>query len=448
MKKRVWSLFLALALCLTMMPMAALAEAGGGNAAGGEQDNVHAVAAQTADDGNTNGAEVAGGENGNGSENCTHAQVTQNADNHNYYCDQCNAQMFVEVKSADGTTTYGTDLAAAMKTAANGTTITLLADIEKSSENLMLAGGYITVTLDLQGHTITVNGMDVGADSTLKVVGCGSIKTSGALSVPYGATLNLRGWGSDENDTINHVSLWGGTTVNPGGTLLVEENMKGIIGHLDFDGTSSGITSKLNGGTYGQISIDVQEGSEPFSSLLAPNYAFQYTDEAHKGKFVEYTKNATKDDNTIYNVKVVKCSHAKIESGTCTDCGMTGIVATIDSTAYTEISVAVTAWLDKGGTLTLHADASTKAIENLYSAKAKNLVIDLNGHRIDDDKDEGFTPLMLNGANLTIRDSKENDSEKGAFGTIVAKSGSLTLESGYIKGLTVRGGRGHSDNPS
>ena len=122
MKKRVWSLFLALAFCLTMMPMAAMAETGGGNAAGGEQDNVHAVAAQTADDANTSG-EKPDGANGTGSESCTHVQVTQNAENHNYYCEKCNKQMFVKVKAADGTTTYGTELAAAMTAAADGTTM-------------------------------------------------------------------------------------------------------------------------------------------------------------------------------------------------------------------------------------------------------------------------------------------------------------------------------------
>ena len=443
MKKRVWSLFLALALCLAMMPQTALAETSGGNvsAAGGGQDNVHAVAAQTADDGTTNGAETAGGENGNGSENCTHAQVTQDAEDHNYYCDQCNAQMFVKVETETAgstTTTYGTDLAAAMGAAANGTTITLLANIDKSSETLNLAG-YTTVTLDLHGHTITVNGVTVMYNQNLIVVGHGSIKTTAPLSVETGATLDLRDWGGGETDTIDYVSLRkGGTNIDPGSTLLLEENMKGTIGRLDFVGTSSGTMSKLNGGTYGQISIDVQNGSEPFSSLLAPNYAFQYTDGTHKGEFVEHTKTAIEHDNTIRNVKVVKCSHAKIENGTCTDCGMTGIKATIGSTAYTDISAAVTDWLDKGGTLTLHADAGEKAITSFSSVSGKNLVIDLNGHRINYDKDEERTLARLNGANLTIRDSKQNTSDNGAFGTIIADSGSLTLESGYIKGLTVR----------
>ena len=212
MKKRVWSLFLALALCMAMMPMAAMAEETGGrnaSAAGGEEDNVHAVAAQTADDGTTSGAETAGGEDGNGSENCTHAQVTQNADNHNYYCKQCSEQMFVQVetKTADSTTTsYGTDLIAAMGAAADGTKITLLADINNTSKYAILTGDGKTVTLDLHGHTINGGWIRVGIDrngdnynytsSILKVVGNGSFKMDGEISVGYSATLDLSGWGA------------------------------------------------------------------------------------------------------------------------------------------------------------------------------------------------------------------------------------------------------------
>ena len=448
MKKRVWSLFLALALCLAMMPQTALAEAGGENAAGGEQGNVHAVAAQTADDGNTNDTETAGGENGTGSENCTHARVTQNAENHNYYCEKCNKQMFVKVEAADGTTTYGTDLAAAMTAAANGTTITLLADINNGSKNLRLTGKNKTVTLNLHGCTINGGNIKVGINedwsahtsSTLKIVGSGSFTMEGEISVGGSATLDLSGWGGGENDTIDYVSLHKrGTNSDPGRTLLVEENMKGTIKTLNvYEWPSSGTSLKLKGGTYAQIIFPVQNDSKSFGSLLAPGYAFRYTEGAHKGEFVEYTE--TNSNNTIFNVKVVKCPHAKIENSTCAYCGTAGIVATIGDTAYTEIDKAVTAWLANGGTLTLHADASTKAIENFYNAKAKDLVIDLNGHSIDDDKGEYSTPLILNDVNLTIRDSKENDSEQGTFGTIAARSGSLTLESGYIKGLTVRGG--------
>ncbi len=213
--------------------------------------------------------------------------------------------------------------------------------------------------------------------------------------------------------------------------------MKGTIKHLFFDKwPSSGTRSKLNGGTYAQISV-AQNDSEPFGRLLAPGYAFQYTDEAHKGEFVEYTKTETSPSNTIFNVKVVKCPHTKVEKGTCAYCGTTGIVATIGSTAYTKINDAVTAWLDKGGTLTLHADVGTNAITDFSSAKNKNLVIDLNGHPINCDTNGSGEVVNLNGVNLTIRDSKSKTSSQGAFGPINADKGTLTLESGYIKGLTV-----------
>ena len=446
MKKRVWSLFLALALCLAMIPQTALAEAGGGNvsAAGGGEDNVHAVAAQTTDDGNTRG-ETAGGENSTESENCTHAQVTQNTDN-NYYCEKCKKQMFVEVKSADGTTTYGTDLVTAMNTATSGTTITLLADIDNNGKYLRLTGNK-TVTLDFHGHTINGGYIRIGIDqdgsthtsSTLKIVGSGSFKMGGEISVGYNATLDLSEWGGGENDTIDYVSLRASeATENLESTLLVGEKMKGTIKSLYFDKwPSSDTRPKLNGGTYDGIFLPpVPNDSKPFGSLLASGYAFRYTDGGHKGEFVEYTE--TNSYNMIYYVKVVKCPHAKIEKKTCAYCGTTDIVATIGSTAYTEIGAAVTAWLDKGGTLTLHDNAGKNAITSFSSASGKNLVIDLNGYPINLDTDGSGEAVKLNGVNLTIRDSKRKASPMGAFGPINADSGTLTVEEdGYLQGLTV-----------
>ena len=43
----------------------------------------------------------------------------------------------------------------------------------------------------------------------------------------------------------------------------------------------------------------------------------------------------------------------------------------------------------------------------------------------------------LNGVDLTIRDSREKVSSQGVFGPINADSGTLTMESGYLTGLTV-----------
>ena len=129
------------------------------------------------------------------------------------------------------------------------------------------------------------------------------------------------------------------------------------------------------------------------------------------------------------------CPHKVVENGKCTVCQMTGIVATIGSTAYTDIAAAVNAWLANGGTLTLHADGGTDAFAAF--GKAKTLTIDLNGHRINCNDNGSGTKVNLNGVALTIRDSKEKNSNWSAFGPINADSGTLTLESGYIHGLTV-----------
>ena len=129
------------------------------------------------------------------------------------------------------------------------------------------------------------------------------------------------------------------------------------------------------------------------------------------------------------------CPHKVVENGTCTVCQMTGIKATVGSTAYTDIAAAVTDWLANGGTLTLHADGGTDAFAAF--GKAKTLTIDLNGHRINCNDNGSGTKVNLNGVALTIRDSKEKNSNWSAFGPINADSGTLTLESGYIHGLTV-----------
>ena len=130
------------------------------------------------------------------------------------------------------------------------------------------------------------------------------------------------------------------------------------------------------------------------------------------------------------------CPHEKVDKdGKCEVCEMTGIVATVDGTAYTEIAAAVTDWLANGGTLTLHADGGANAFTAFGAAKT--LTIDLNGHRINCDTDSGRTEVNLSGVDLTIRDSREKVSSQGVFGPINADSGTLTLESGYLNGLTV-----------
>ena len=270
---------------------------------------------------------------------CPHAIADQSPVDHKNYCNDCGKQMFARIQTKPYAWSHFTNLKDAMAAAEDGQTILLLDDINHSGEYACLTGDNKTVTLDLNGHSITEGWIQVGIDrnwdnytsATLKIVGSGSFTTSGTLSVGYKATLDLSDWTGSTISSVN-LSKNGKEESNPESLLIVSENT-GTIGALGFlNWPSSGIKTKLNGGTYGEISVVVQYDSEPYSSMLAPGYAFQYTD---SGEFVEYTKAANySGSKTIYNVKVVKCTHGgtsgfDIESRTCPYCGTPAVAQTV-----------------------------------------------------------------------------------------------------------------------
>lgn len=478
MKKRVWSLFLALALCLTMMPMAAMAEAGGGNAAGGGEDNVHAVAAQTAEKTiKLDGIDSKDGsiQKSGGVERTGPALTATDTDlSGKFYIVQGDITIDGDL-AVDGTGNGGLVLAA-------GATLTINGALKHKGGNMFCIYGQ-TSSSGETGQLIIKNSKDDGAAIRTTAASTSSTPSlhicSGKVTIHSGSSqklvegVELYSTSKIHKGTLDGKAVspaaWTSKSVIEGNTLVLAycnhdqatytpsdaaQHTKHCA-DCGFAGRQAGTCIFNGAGGYEQGDTDGHyskcicgnKGSEKTAHSITTMPTENGTKHTSRCKDCGYTpENSTAQVHTyqdgICTACGYVCSHSgSISDGKCTVCDMMGIVATIGSTAYTEIDKAVTAWLDKGGTLTLHADASTKALKNFYSAKAKNLVIDLNGHRIDDDNDENFTPLMLNDVNLTIRDSKQNDSEQGAFGTIVAKSGSLTLESGYIKGLTVRGAR-------
>ena len=130
--------------------------------------------------------------------------------------------------------------------------------------------------------------------------------------------------------------------------------------------------TKLSGGSFNEIWVAGFGQPVKLGELLAEGYAYQYTDGGDR--FVEYTK--TLQGASIYNVKVVKCPHAKInEDGHCAYCNATGFVAQVtaadgSSSAYTDIAAAIAA--AGGGTVKLLANASEITINS-------PLKLDLNG---------------------------------------------------------------------
>ena len=101
-------------------------------------------------------------------------------------CTDCNAKMVAKVTVGE-TTTYTADLADALNKAANGTTVTLLADIKwgvTPKDRAAITGDGKIVTLNLNRHTITGGWFDIGSNDnptscTLKIIGEGSHESLG-----------------------------------------------------------------------------------------------------------------------------------------------------------------------------------------------------------------------------------------------------------------------------
>ena len=315
-------------------------------------------------------------------------------------CDTCGQTVTAKVTAPDGTTTYYADghldngnvksgLYFAIKAAATGSTVAALGG--------EYSGGYVT-----GGKTLT---LDVSNGKTI----------SGTLNVGY----------TNTGDTGNTLIVIGSAEISyvivePDNTL----DLTGWTGRIGSLTVQNGGKATLNGGTFATLYIN----GATAGSLLAEGYAFQ---NAGTGAYVEYSSTADME-----NVKVVKCPHSGVtpkEDHTGAECKYCGasFAATLDDAPYGMIDAAVSAWLKNGGTLKLYDNASTD--RDFSSASGKSFIIDLNGHKFDYTGTGGRN--KLSGKSLTIQDSS---GQNGEFSSLIADSGTLTLESGYLLGLTVQ----------
>ena len=378
---------------------------------------------------------------------CAHkiTESTDAAGNVTAECTVCGAQMAVKSETG-GTVTYGTDFAAAMRNATNGTKITLLADVSISGRT-GISGDNTTVTLDLNGHKITSGWLDVGGKDTngaytactLKIIGKGSYEPplcGGIITVNMKATLDLSEWegGTISSINISDNSNYEATTRE---AAVIVGPKAGTIGKLSFGNNQLGELkkTKLSGGSFNEIWV-ADFGPVKLGELLADGYAYQNAD----GSYVEY---GTKlQGASIYNVKVVKCLHPNMkpdENGiaTCEYCGKSGkFVASVDGNLYTDMDEAISYWLANGGTLKLYADYT--AADGTWSIGSGSHTINLNGHMMSVKGDGAFFK-PTNNMHLTVTDG----TELGQITNILldgSQGGSFTLENGFVGNLKMTGG--------
>ena len=307
-------------------------------------------------------------------------------------CTDCHAKMVAKVTVGE-TTTYTADLADALNKAANGTTITLLADTEISAYvNIYAAtatnADQMVVTLDLAGHTVTSNykPIVIGADrngtashyGTLKIVGTGNITLDYVtLDTREKGVLDLTGWtgGSISSVTVTRIG-------NKNEGKLIVGKDAGHIGSLAFafvNCPSAKITNtKLYGGSYGEITtITTGSGTPSLAGLLPNGCVFKNAD----GSFADATA------SRLSNVTVSACDHGgkkgfDISATTCPHCGVAAVAETAlndgEGRRFADLQTALDADRDGGAELTLLADVTGD-----YTIDGtQDTGLNLNGHSI------------------------------------------------------------------
>ena len=414
MKKRVLSAFMALALCLTLLPAPARAEGTEGGAAqiGNTVYSTLPEAVNAAQDGDTiklladyKTAEGAGEEEESG------LTITKSVtlDLNGYGMDDFSV---AQVNDAGETLPSGN-----------------LTVEDTSAEK----AGKVTGMIELLAGKLTINGGTIGdgrdgvsIENGNLIVNGGTIdflygSNSGTVTITGGTVKNAR-FGEDFNITVTggsgHTGLW---DVSEGTWNISGGAFEGVT----FLTGSSASNAPISGGTFGKITGQILRNGEvapaPLSGLLADGYAF-YEQAAGSE---EYDRCVRLDDmiTSLESVQVKPHTHNFTGNNTgCTECGKEFAASVTQNgavTYYEDFAAALSA-ANAGDTLTLlntvRSDATLVAIH-------KAIILDLNGHNI-----QGFGVH----AKATIKDSSES---KGTIGTLGVFGNGLTLgdllEPGY-----------------
>ena len=364
MKKRVLSLFMALALCLTLLPAPAWAEEAdapeGGAPAADEQP---AVQSEPAPQAAVQAAEVP-------AENAV-AQV--------------------------GNVNYAniTDAFAAVKK--NGGTLTLLADCETSntSDKFDISGNY---TLDLNGCTLkgrlylsetstSLTVKDSGTGGKIQATaGWSPLWVDGGTVTIESGTLatekeNVQALVFGDKDACKTLTITGGS-FKTGYVYIGYDSGETVISggafhELRVNGDSKRVT--LSGGTFDTVTRYNGSTIAP-TDLLADGYTFVDRDTG--------AEVSTSQEAALTNVKVVSKETANASAS---------LTVNGTETPYGTFEDALTAAQQtQGGTLTLLSNVNL--VTQVY-VNSGTFTLDLNGHTLTS---ADFNTMIVNGGSMTI----------------------------------------------
>ena len=411
MKKRLLSAFMALALCLTLLPApawAAEADAPEGGAIVQEEQQEKAPAEETdaPKDGETTAEAV--------------AKVTTTAPNGV-------AESKQEMKAQDNTGKYYLSLQDAFAGVADGGTVTML----KSLENDMIRFCKDTnkkpvdktVTLMMNGQSLSFEGASPLYVESGKLI----IGDEAVISQPAQEELPAVWVDNHDQDKDRGTLEFKGKANLTGGLLI--QNWGKLEGGLK-EGTI--IT---NNGTY-SVSVGRSETYSNVLGLLGDGLAFAKYDENAENKAGAIVNGNVKQ--LTEDVIVVAHTHSIEEGQSACACGKkfeASVTAEDGTITYYGTLDEAFASVKAGGTVKLMMDSDDRDRQDYIYVVGGPYTFDLNGHRVGHRKGDDFKQAFLQVGDpdgkpgtLTVLDS--STAQTGYFYELKLYNGSLTVESG------------------
>lgn len=313
-------------------------------------------------------------------------------------CSDCGAKVVAKVEVEGSEPTYAFDLASAFQNAVNGTTIKLLA-------NEMLPDGIYaskTLTLDLNGHSLSGYSLNVGGLTPTSQVRTGNLTVidssggNGAVGVTVrdGGTLVF----DPENDstTLLQLEVWGGKVELHGGKILRKDL------RLNNGITLGDLLPQKAGLAYyrGDTQLTLEEAASQTCDLVVKSCS-------HGGK------NGFDNNSTA-----------------CPYCNAPAVAETALNNGegnrlqrrFADLQTALDADRDGGATLKLLADVTG----DYTIGGTKDTGLDLNGHSI-----KGTVTVKAAAGNNTTTFSNTKNTTTASINAVVAHKGANLAGSGY-----------------
>ena len=312
-------------------------------------------------------------------------------------CSACGAKVVAKVEVEGSEPTYAFDLASAFQNAVNGTTIKLLA-------NEMLPDGIYaskTLTLDLNGHSLSGYSLNVGGLTPTSQVRTGNLTVIDSSGGNGAVGVTVRDGGTlvfdpkNDHTTLLQLEVWGGTVELYGGKI----SRSGLRLHNNI--TLGDLLPQKAGLAYyrGDTQLTLEEASSQTCDLVVKSCS-------HGGKN-GFDKSAT----------------------TCPYCGAPAVAETALNNGegnrlqrkFADLQTALDADRDGGATLKLLADVTGDYTIN----GTQDTGLDLNGHSI-----KGTVTVKAAAGSNTTTLSNTKNTTTASIDKVVAYKGAKLAGSG------------------